>query len=259
VDVAGATTAGALVAISITAGTGTAGAVLTCTGGLSKAAAAAVAFNNCTVNEAGSAYTLTATEVQDAATPVTSSAFTVTLGAAHLAFEVQPTSDTLAGTGDFSPEVEIEDSTNTQITMDSLATDTVSLTIASGPAGATLTCGPAAMTGGDTGAGFDTCTINLAGTYTLEATDTTTSFVAVAFSDPFTIIPNTPNKLVFVTSPALNSTVGLSAAGFPAGSPTFPVSVAVEDLYGNVITSGAGSGDTVEVEIDENPPVASRL
>jgi hypothetical protein len=71
---------GTTVTLSIKAGTGASGAVLTCTGGLSKVAVAGLAtFAGCSINKPGTGYVLVASS--GGLTAATSSAFNVTTGA----------------------------------------------------------------------------------------------------------------------------------------------------------------------------------
>jgi hypothetical protein len=70
------TTSVASVTLTITTGTGTSGAVLTCTTNPQAAVAGVDTFAGCKINLAGTGYNLTATA--SGLTPATSSTFTIT-------------------------------------------------------------------------------------------------------------------------------------------------------------------------------------
>ena len=70
------TSSSASVTLAITAGTGNAGGVLTCTANPKAAASGIVTFAGCKINLAGSGYTLTATAA--GLTTTTSSTFNIT-------------------------------------------------------------------------------------------------------------------------------------------------------------------------------------
>ncbi|MEY2580283.1 MAG: hypothetical protein QOE09_132, partial [Ilumatobacteraceae bacterium] len=64
------------VTLAVTAGTGTPGAVVTCTANPKAAVAGVVSFTGCKINLAGAGYTLTATAA--GLTAATSNTFTIT-------------------------------------------------------------------------------------------------------------------------------------------------------------------------------------
>ncbi len=247
VAITGTISTGATVTLSLSGGT--AGAVLTCGGsganGDTFPATATTTFNGCWVNLAGSGYELVATESPDTGSG-TSSAFTINAASAsQLAFDIEPSSGTTAGS-DLDPTIWLEDAFGNHVTTGSSSSDTVELTIASGPGSASLICAPEAMS---SGVYSFSCPIDVAGTYTLEASDISNGTIAPGFSLSFTVVPGPDFKLAFINAPALNSTVGLNT--------NFPVSVAVEDQYGNIITSGIDSGITVDLSLDSNPSAAT--
>jgi putative cell wall-binding protein len=247
------------VTFSITSGTGTPGAVLTCAGTGTNgdtfaftAQTSPVAANGCSINEDGTGYTLTASEAPQGGTAVSSPGFNVTGGATQLQFTAAPTSTPAGQILSGSLSVELEDMHGNIVNTGTQSTDTISIQIASGPPGATLTCAPRPASGGSVG--FFSCTINKVGLYTLEATDLTNPFISPAFSSPlFAAIPITPGpetQLAFTTSPALNSTV-------PLGPGTFPIVVAVEDAFGNVETGDSTDAITVAFAPGGNPGAAT--
>jgi hypothetical protein len=240
---------GASVTLSISPGTGTPGATLTCAQAANTVTVATVGgtatFTGCSINYSGSGYTLTATDTTDGGVTAVSTAFTV--GAAHLAFSTQPPLTAVAGTT-LAVGVSLENASNAVVTS---ATDLVSLTIFSGTnPSATLTCAPTAMIAGVATFGSP-CFINLVGTYTLAAADNTDTSITATTSNSFSITPAAKAALAFTVSPALNSTVSVNS--------DFPISVAVEDTFGNVITTGAGSTDVIQLDMSVDPPGTATL
>lgn len=117
--------------------------------------------------------------------------------------------------------VDVEDSGGSVVTTDS---SNVTISVASGPGtlGGTLTV--AAVDGVAT---FSNLSLNTAGTYTLGAAD---GSLISATSDSFVISAAAPSQLVFVQYP-------ITAWVFGPIKP--PVQVAIEDAYGNQVTSGS--------------------
>jgi hypothetical protein len=172
------------VTLTITSGTGTNGAALTCTTNPVSTNSSGVAiFAGCKINKSGTGYTLTATDgsVTNASNP-----FNITVGsAAQLAFTTQPgggTGGTVWGT---QPVVTVEDAGGNTVTTDS---STVTLAIGTNPSSGTLSgCTQSGETAGVVS--FTGCKINRSGTgYTLTATDASDSLnTASAPSNPFNI------------------------------------------------------------------------
>ncbi len=129
------TSSTATIMLAISSGTGTAGAVLG--GTRSRAAVRGIAaFNDLTIDKAGTGYTLTATAAN--LTSDTSVAFTVTPGAATaLAFSVQPTS--VAAGVVIAPGVQakVQDAQGNTVTS-SIATIMLAISSGTGTAGAVL-------------------------------------------------------------------------------------------------------------------------
>jgi Fibronectin type III domain len=158
------------ITLTITGGTGTAGAALTgCTGTTTLGVAA---FTGCKINTAGTGYTLTATDTPDGPLTAASTALNVTVGAAaQLAFTRQPGNGTPGIALNPQPVVTIRDAGGNTVTTDTNAI-TMAITNGTGTAGATLT-GPCTGTTTAGVATFTGCTVNSAGAgYTLTATDT---------------------------------------------------------------------------------------
>lgn len=161
------TTESRTVTLTITPGTGTAGAVLNCpqnpaatTNGL------AMFAPTCQVNLVGSGYTLSATS-SSAVLTATSAPFTV--GLFHLVFTTQPGDGIAGGALSTQPVVALEDTSNQVV--DSGDSILLHITAGTGTPGAVLSCdqNPVKITGV---AGFTDCHIDRAGTnYTLTADD----------------------------------------------------------------------------------------
>ena len=210
-----------------------------CSSGLSEAAVNGVAtFTGCTQSTIANGYTITAsaTGLPD----VTGSAFDVTSGPAtqiHLWWMcplpgcVSPVP--AAGVGlPFieQPAVQIEDAQGRTVTSDSSTQATLSLT--AGPP-ATLSCtGGLTMTVAAGWANFSGCSIDTAGTgYELTAT---TALLGSYSRGPFDVTgPDTAARLTFLAPPPATTYAYLGT-----------IKVAVEDLFGNVI-----SGDTRTVDL----------
>ncbi len=234
------------VTLAITASTGTSGAALTCTGGLSKKAASGVAsFSGCAIDKAGADYTLTATAT--GLTSATSDKFTVTAGApAKLLWTTQPGGGTTGSPWTAQPVLTIQDAGGTTVTT-STASVTLSITSGTGATGAKLTCtgslSKAAVAGVVTFAG---CAIDTAGTgYTLTAKMTGVT------SDPSTAFAITQGAstgpVAFTTQPG----GGKSSTAWT----TQPV-VTIRDASGATVTTGTNATANVTLSITANTGTA---
>jgi len=219
------TTSTAAVTLAITLGTGASGAALS--GNTTVNAVNGVAtFSGLSVNLVGSGYTLGATS--GALTPATSSAFTVTAGAAaKLAFTTQPSSSNTAGASfDTQPVVTIQDAGGNTVTT-STAAVTLAITPGTGASGAALS-GNTTVNVVNGVATFSGLSVNLAGSdYTLGATS---GALTPATSSAFTVVAGAAAKLAFTTQPSGNR------AGAPLG--TQPV-VTIKDADGNTVSTSA--------------------
>jgi hypothetical protein len=171
-------------------------------------------FNDLSIDTAG-AYTLTASD--GTYTPTTTSDFMIAVP--HLVFMQQP-GDGSAGALGGSVTVAIEDPNNQVI---STAAGDITLTVDSGPSSTISGTVTVQAVGGV--ATFDDLSIPVAGSYTLSAS---AQSAAPAVSTGVNITPGPAAQLGFVQQPTE------TAAGAIVGS---PVTVAVEDSYGNVITT----------------------
>ena len=225
--------------VSISIATNPAGGTLSCTGGTSEVVVNGYAtFTGCSISVASASwYTLYATS-SPVWTPITSGAFYIGGTANHLAFITQPGGGAAGAVWTVQPVVAVENVSNTVISDNS----TVYLSIATNPAGGTLSC-----TGGTSEvavngyAYFSGCSINLgsASSYTLYATSSAgwTSATSYAF-----YIGGSSQLLAFVAQPG-----GGSAGAVWSAQPV----VAVETAS-NVVVSTDNS-TVVYLSIATNP------
>jgi hypothetical protein len=199
-----------VVTLSIKAGTGAAGAVLTCDTSLSRTVVNGVAtFTGCKIDKISptspaNPYKLVATATNLTAAESTNVA--ITAGpASKLGFTAQPTGGVASQAFPIQPVVAIQDAGGNTVTSGTNSTATVTLSLAAGgPVGAVLTCtgglSKVAVAGVATFAG---CAINTAGTHRLVAT---ASNLAAAT----TVTPVTGNPFT-VTAPGATITLATSA------------------------------------------------
>jgi autotransporter-associated beta strand protein len=156
----------------------------------------------------------------------TSAAFTESVDQtppSMVVFDQQPTSATAGVTISPNITVDVEDPFGNIVGSDS---SDVTLAVATGPGSLLGTVTVTAVNGVAT---FTGLSIDVAGSYTLSATDGT---LAGATSSSFTISPAAASKVAFVQQP-LNST---------AGDPISPaVTVGVEDQFGNIVTTDSSN------------------
>jgi trimeric autotransporter adhesin len=229
------TTDTSTVTLTLTGGTGTAGAGLsnTCT---ATTVAGVAAFTGCSVDTAGTGYTLTATDTTDPLPDATSTTFNVAVGtASQLAFTVQPGNGTGGTALAPQPTVTIQDAGGNTVTTD---TNAVTMAIGANPSTGTLsTCTSTTIAGV---AAFSGCTINKSGTgYTLTATDTTD--VLSDTSTTFNVTVGTASQLAFTVQPG-NGTGGTALAPQPT--------VTIQDAGGNTVTTDTNA---VTMAIGTNP------
>ncbi len=215
--------------LAVTTGTGT-GTLSGCT--QSGESAGVISFTGCSINTAGTTYTLTATDVETTGTLMaTSASFSITVGAAvQLVFTSSPGASASGATFATQPVITVEDAGGNTVN----SGVSITLGIASQPtSGATISCtggNPKSATAGvDT---FSGCKITNGsgeqGSYTLKATATG---LPQATSGSFTVA-GTASKLAFATQPPNTTT----AAVFT----TSPV-VWVEDSSGDLVTNAANT------------------
>jgi hypothetical protein len=164
------------VTLTMTQPSSPAGAALTCTSANPRNAVVGVAtFAGCKIDLASApTYTLRATATTGL-TAATSSALTITVGApARVVFSQQPSASTAAAAAFASqPIVTVQDAGGNTVTSDNASSVTLDLTRPSTPAAAILTCTSNTVTVTAGVATFAGCNVDLVGTYTLKANDTT--------------------------------------------------------------------------------------
>ncbi len=226
--------------LAITAGTGSnpGGGTLTCAANQFSAAFGVAAYAACSIDKAGTGYTLTASD--GSLTSATSNAIAVSVGpGSQLVFTTSPSATTTAGTTFATqPQVTVEDAGGNVVTSDS---STVSLTISTGTP---TSGGPGSLIGclGTESSGvvsFSGCKVNITGSgYTLTASD---GAMTPATSSSFTITVGAASQLAFIAEPGF----GVSGSVFI----TQPF-VAVQDAFGNTVTTDTS---TVTLAIGTNP------
>ena len=224
-----ATTYAGTVALTIASGTNSGGATLSgCTGTLRSGV---TTFTGCQLDKVGTAYKLHASDTRLA---VDSAAFDVTPGVAtRLVVTTQPSGATGGTAFTTQPVVTAQDAGGNTATG---YAGTVTLSIARGTTGATLSGCTSALRGGVTT--FAGCTLDKVGTtYVLLASDRTLS----VSTNTFSVTAGPATRLAFSTEPG-------GAAKNSLLSPQ-PVVTAL-DAGGNVATAYAG---TVALTLSTNP------
>ncbi|MFP2904773.1 beta strand repeat-containing protein [Pyxidicoccus sp. 3LFB2] len=194
-------------------------------------------FASINLDRVGTGYTLVASS--GTLTGATSNAFNVTAGAAtQLAFTVQP-GNTSAGTP-FDPavQVSVRDSQGNTVTT---ATTSITLGFGNNPGGGSLS-GTVVVSAVAGVATFPGVFLNRTGTgYTLRATATG---LTAGTSAAFNVTAGAANRLAFSVQPA-RASVGLAMS---------PVQVAVQDSFGNVLTSAT---DSITLALGSSPSGAT--
>jgi trimeric autotransporter adhesin len=207
------------IALTIANNTGTKNAVLSgCSGTLVNGV---TTFAGCAIDLLGSGYQLRA---NDGTRSATSAAFDVTVGpAASFVFTTSPSTSTAGTAFGTQPVLAARDAGGNAVTT---YAGTITLSVGSGPAGATLSgCSSTVRSGVTT---FSGCKLDKSGSYVLHASDGP----AAGDSASFTVNAGSAASLAFTTQPvdALINTA-------------FPTSPAVTafDAFGNVATSYSSS------------------
>ncbi len=188
-------------------------------------------FGNVDFTSTGSC-TLTATDSSRTLTTATSNPATVVSpGPANkVVFTTEPPATTTAGATLTTFRVSVEDSSGNVITTGTGSTDTIALTSSCTLGG---TDSVAAVAGVAT---FSAATINTGTTCTLTATDSTRALTTATSSPATTVTAAAASKVAFTIEPPATGTAGTALTSF---------AVSVEDQYGNVVTTGTGSVDTI--------------
>ena len=215
------------VTLTITSGTGTAGAALSCTSNAVAASSGVASFSGCQIDKAGTGYTLTASS--GSLTAATSSSLAIAAGTTS-SLNVSGPGTATAGSAFSTLTVTAQDGQGNTATG---YTGTVHFT--SSDSTGTL---PSDYTfqAGDNGSKTFSVTLNSAGTRTITATDTATSSITGTTGN-IAVSAGTANQLAFTTQPG----------GGTAGSAwsTQPV-VEIRDAQGNRVT---GATDSVTLTI----------
>ena len=201
--------AGDQITVSVKAGTGTSGAVVTCTTNtVATGAGGNASFAGCDVDKPGTGYRLLATT--PGGTSGESNTFNITGGAAtKLFFLTQPSRGTPGGAFAAQPVIEIQDSVGNRVTTDS-STD-VTLAITTKPGSGTLTCSGGLTKEAVNGlVAFSGCSINNA-EVGYRITATSSPVLAQAVSNPFDVA----DRLVFRTQPSATTSAGIAFAAQP--------------------------------------------
>ncbi len=224
--------------VTLSIATNPVGGTLSCTGGTSEVAVGGYAyFSGCSIDlGSASPYTLYATS-SPVWTPATSSGFYVGGGILHLAFITQPGGGLPGAVWAQQPVVAIETSSNAVVADNSTF---VTLSIATNPAGGTLSCTSGTTLRATNGyVYFGGCSINNASASSYTLTATSSPVWTPATSLAFTIGSGGTN-LAFLTQPG-GGQPGVTWAQQPV--------VSVHDNYGNLVTTGT----TVTLAISANP------
>ncbi len=204
-------------------------------------------FSNLQIDTPGN-YTVTATDTTRTGVTAASMSFTVTPAPPNkLAFTSTVTGNhpvgTTASVGPF--QVQVQDQFGNAITNSSGSP--VSLLLSTTSAGTTFFT--------PTSGGSSAATVTIAngasssapfyysdtksGQPTISASATVNSVLVSGTSNGFTMTPTAESKLAITTQPASPTAAGA----------TIPVGVTVEDQFGNPITTGTGSNDTIHVAL----------
>lgn len=223
------------ITLSLTSGTGTSGASLSCTSDTVAAVDGVADFAGCAIDKPGTGYTLTATD-SAAGLSATSAPFDVVSGSAsgtvgppaQLVFATQPGGGTGGTVWSQQPVVAVEDANGNVVTT---STASIELSVTSGTGPGTLSCTDDPLPVTHEAAYFSGCRIDRAGSsYTLSATDPADGLSTV--SQSFAVSEGPPSRLSFTTQPG-NALAGQLLASQPV--------VAVEDAGGNVIATSTAS------------------
>ena len=230
------TTFTANVALTITAGTGTAGATLS--GTTTVPANLGVAnFPTLNIDKSGIGYQLSATGTGVAG--ATSAVFNITAGTAtQLAFTTQPTTTTAATAIAPAVKVTAQDAQGNTVTS---FTGNIGVAIGTNPGSGTLT-GTTSLPAVLGEATFSNLSIEKSGAgYTLTAAS---GVLAGATSATFNISAGPATQLVYTVQPST------AAAG---GTIAPPIQLTARDAQGNTATGFTGAGANITVAIGTNP------
>lgn len=179
-------------------------------------------FSGLSLDQSGT-YALVATDTSNTNIAGTSGNLTISAGApSQLLFTVQPTSITAGSAFASSVILRIEDQFGNTVTSDD---SSVSLSVASGPSNTII--GTTTLDAASGVARFGGLTFHTAGTYTLEAEDTSDGLASMA-SNPFTVSAGAT-----ATFSVPQTLANVNAGGTLASS----IVVDAEDAFGNPVTN----------------------
>ena len=225
-------------AVTLALSGGSAGATL---GGTKtvNAVAGVATFSNLTVDKAGSAYVLNATD--GSLTAGASSAFNIGAGAATaITFTTQPATNANVAAGTAIPLVaHVQDAAANPVAGQSV---TLSLQANPGSSTLTVTANPV-VTDANGNATFANVSLNKVGSaYKFKATDTTTPLSVTG--NAFNIVAGAASAIAFSTQPASGANITIGA--------TIPLVAHVADANGNAV-----SGQSIALSIANNPGAAA--
>ena len=237
-DASGNVATGDTSAVTLALSGGTAGATLSGTKTVNAVAGVAT-FSNLSVDKAGTAYALGASD--GALTAASSSNFNITAGtASSISFTTQPAAGSSVGAGTTIPLVaHVQDAAANPV-----AGQSITLSLQANPGGSTLavTTNPVVTDAGGN-ATFSGVALNKVGTgYTLKATDTTVPLSVTG--NAFNIVAGTATTIAYTTQPASNSNIAVNT--------TIPLVAHVSDAGGNAVPN-----QIVALSLANNPGAAS--
>ena len=159
---------------------------------------------------------------------------TVVVGSAsQLAFTTAAPATGTSGSSLSTFRVSVQDSSGNTVASGSGSTDTITLSIASGPLGGTFAAGAVTSVNASVGvATFNGVTLTTVGSYTLIASDTSSTGITTATTGSIVISAGAGSKVAFVQGPSSGSAgVSLSPA----------ITVQVQDSNGNAVTTSGVS------------------
>ena len=208
----------------------------TCTltgGGPTAVASGGASFTPTVTVGTSCALIATVTAGPDNGLTATSAAVNVaTATPSKVGFTLGPAATATAGTVLPAFAVSVEESNGIPFTTAPSATDVITITSTCALTGTTVATASAGV------ATFTAVTIKTGASCTLVATDST-RIISTGTSTVITVLPGAPTQVVFTTAPPASvATASTVLTAFKAS---------VEDVNGNVVTSGTGSTDTIAI------------
>ena len=180
----------------------------------------------------GESCVLTASDSTDSLTQTSSTVAVATNAPSKLGFTTEPSTAVTAGTVLPSFAVSVEESNGIAITTGTGAIDVVDITSTCALTGTTTATAVAGV------ATFTAVTIKTGATCTLVATDST-RVLTTGTSTAITVSPGAATQVAFTTAPPTSVTT--------ASTVLTSFKASVEDVNGNVVTSGTGATDIIAI------------